>query len=144
MLTLSFVSHAAPSHAGRKNGIKSMEVNVGAEALARKARSHARLSLEGVPINRNLPVIEDAAEAKHRSKEEVAWRAMALLLVAVKGEGQEQSTVIEVVEDYGLGTTLYPSRKGVHLRSSANRISAHPVAWRYEAAWVLLWSLGYV
>jgi hypothetical protein len=64
------------------------------QALQRKERSEARLRSEGVPINSSLPFIEAEGEAKHRTVDEVAYRALALLLVAVKGQGLP-ATVLE-------------------------------------------------
>src|SRR5688572_32568709 len=60
------------------------------EALERKKRSIARLKQEGVRISEFLPVIDDSKGAKARSSEEVAKRAIAVCLTAVKGEGIDQ------------------------------------------------------
>src|SRR5262245_61974031 len=102
LLTLASGANSAPTLGERKEKIKSMETKVSPEALRRKERSEAILRGEAVPLNKYLPVIETEKEAKRRTKEEVAYRAMALLIVAVKGEGLEQAIVENIVRDYGL------------------------------------------
>jgi hypothetical protein len=126
------------------------------EQLARKARSEAQLEAEGVPFIAHLPVVESEAEAKIRSKEEVARRAMALLLVAASGEGlgqdlraggavrRPQDVLGHVIERYGLRDAFTPEEKALlkgKRRSPQDVIGA---TWRNESAWVLLWALGYV
>ena len=66
---------------------KGIFEGIPAEAVERKHRSETVLRAEGVPFIFHLPVIETAAEALKRSKEEVALRALCLLIVAAKGEG---------------------------------------------------------
>jgi len=58
-----------------------MENDVTAEAR-RAERSEAILRAEGVPINRWLSVIETEEEAKLRTKNEVCYRALSLIVVA--------------------------------------------------------------
>ena len=93
ILILSLVTGqaAAQSLNERKEKIRAMETKVSPDSIQRKSRSEATLRTEGVPINKSLPVIESEKDAKRRTKEEVAYRTLALLVVAVKGEGLEQS-----------------------------------------------------
>ena len=121
-----------------------MEFNASVEALERKARSDSRLISEGVPVSKSLPAIEDSLEIKLRSKEEVAWRAMALLVVAVKGEGVEQKIVDEIVKDYGLEGHFTPAEAAFIKNPAPTEHDRIQFAWRYEGAWSLLWALGYV
>jgi hypothetical protein len=74
---------SAPSLNERKEKIQSMETKISPEAASRKERSEILLRAEGVPINKTLPVIETEREAKRRTKDEIAYRALALLVVAV-------------------------------------------------------------
>lgn len=121
-----------------------MESAAPVEALERKHRSEEILSTESVPLNPHLPVIETEDESIRRSVEEVAYRALALIVVAVKGEGLEQEIVERIATEYELHAHFSPKElafiRDVH-PSQKDRIQ---FAWRYEAAWVMLWSLGYV
>lgn len=129
---------------GRKNQIQEIEARATDEALARRERSMARLCEENVPVNKHLPAIEDASTALRRDKEEVAWRAMALLVVAMKGEGMDQSTVDRIVGDYGLLARFSPAEAAFIQDPAPTDHTRIQFAWRYEAAWTLFWALGYV
>jgi len=128
----------------RKERIQAMEFRAKAAALERKARSEARLEAEGVQFIGHLPAIEDVQGVRRRSKEEIAWRAMALLVVAVKGEGLEHSAVGEIVAEYGLEEHFTPKEAEFIQNPSPTDHDRIQFVWRYEAAWTLLWALGYV
>jgi len=136
------VSAASPNE--RKEKIQSMETKVSPEAISRKERSEALLRAEGVPINKTLPVIETEWEAKTRTKDEVAYRALALLVAAVKGEGLDQPTVDRIIKDYGLEPHFTPKERSFIKNALPSQHDRVKFAWRYEAAWTLLWALGYV
>lgn len=138
------VSHGAPSTQERQKKIQAMETNVSPEALQRKQRSESLLRTEGVPVNEFLPVIETAQEATRRTRDEVALRALALLVVAVKGEGLEQPVVERVVAEYGLAKHFTPKEKAFIANPAPSQHDRVQFTWRYEAAWVLLWALGYI
>lgn len=137
-------AQGAPGLNERKQKIKSMETNMSPEAVQRKERSEAMLRAEGVPINKYLPVVETESASKHRSKDEVAHRALALLVVAVKGEGLEQAVVERLVSTYGLAKYFSPKEAAFIRNASPSEHDRIQFVWRYEAAWVLLWALGYV
>lgn len=118
--------------------------DISEEARERKYRSEAILSREGVRINLFLPVIETEAEMKRRTKEEVAYRTMALLAVAVKGEGLEQPRVEEFITEYGTREHFTPEeRVFIEDPAPSDEVRAR-FSWRYEAVWTLLWALSFV
>ncbi len=144
LLMAAQLAVSAPSLSERKEKIKSMETKVSPEALRRKEQSETILRAEGVPINKFLPVIETESEAKFRSQEQVAYRALALLIVAVKGEGLEQPVVEGVIKDYNIEKYFTPNEAAFIHNPSPSEHDKLQFVWRYEAAWVLLWALGYV
>jgi len=91
-----------------------------------------------------LPVIETSAEVKPRTKEEVAYRALSLLTVALKGEGLEQQLVDDIVRKYGLTSQLTPNEAVFIADPNPSERDRIQFTWRYECAWVLLWALRYV
>lgn len=143
LATLLPCASAAPP-AERKERIEAVAAGATPDALARKARSEVRLRHEGVPINESLPAIEDLKEIERRSKEEIAWRAMALLVVAAKGEGVDQSQVDGMIDEYGLAAHFTPKERAFIVDASPSDEDRVQFVWRYEAAWTLLWALGYV
>jgi hypothetical protein len=114
------------------------------EALNRRLRSEAILQAEGIPFLGALYCIEPAAEALKRSKEEVALRTLCLLIVALKGEGLEQELVEQALKSYELRPHLTPKELAFVLDSSPSQHDRIQFSWRYEAAWALLWALGFV
>ena len=113
-------------------------------SLERKRRSEAILQIEGVPFIAHLPVIEDEETTQIRPLEEVAWRAMALNVVAVRGEGLEQGRVLEIIEQYNLEPALTPKEREFILNDEPSEHDRVQFVWRYECYWVLLWALSYV
>ena len=115
-----------------------------AEAIERRLRSETILRAEGVPFLAALPVVETTAEALKRSKEEVALRTLCLLFVAAKGEGLEDEIAERVLKSYELRPHLTPKELAFVLDNSPSQHDRIQFAWRYEAAWTLLWALGFV
>ena len=119
-------------------------MKISAEATDRKFRSETILRAEGIPFFAQLPVIETTAEALKRPKEEVALRTLCLLFVAAKGEGLRQEVVEGVLESYELRPHLTPKELGFVLDNSPSQHDRIQFTWRHEAAWTLLWALGFV
>ena len=128
----------------RKEHIKKMEAKVSTLAENRKQRSESILKEFKVPINKHLPYIADEKEAFVRTKEEVAIRALSLLVVAVKAEGLEQDIVESVIDRYSLQKAFTPNEIAFIQDTSPSQFDKTQFIWRYEAAWSLLWALGYV
>ncbi len=129
----------------RKRNIEKREAHaLSPEALERKVRSVARLKSEGVPTIEHLPVIEDSKEAKIRTKEEIARRAIAVCLTAVKGEGVDQEAVDSLVKQYGAEKFFSPQEAAFIKNPHPTQKELVKFSWRYECYWVLLWSLGYI
>ncbi|PIT05973.1 hypothetical protein TSA1_09270 [Bradyrhizobium nitroreducens] len=115
-----------------------------AEAIDRRLRSERILQAEGVPFLAALPVIETAAEALKRSKEEVALRTLCVLFVAAKGEGLGEDLVEQLLGSYELRPHLTPVELAFVLDKSPSQHDRIQFTWRHEAAWTLLWALGFV
>ena len=128
----------------RREHIEQMETEISISSAKRKVRSEQILSKYNVPINKNLPYIEDEHEALVRSTEEIVKRAIALLTVAVKAHGVNQEGIDGIVETYDLESVLSPNEVKFINDESPSEYDTTQFIWRYEAAWVLLWALGYV
>jgi hypothetical protein len=128
----------------RKDKIYKMDTGTSKEAIERKNRSELVLKKQNVPINDFLPGIELEADSKRRTADEISYRCLALLIVAVKGEGVEQPQVNELVKEYGLDSYFTPKEKEFLNQKKPTEHQRVQFTWRYEAAWTLLWALGYV
>ncbi|WP_426407215.1 DUF4272 domain-containing protein [Bradyrhizobium ganzhouense] len=115
-----------------------------AEIIDRKLRSEGILRAEGVPVLATLPAIESTGEALKRSKEEVALRTLCVLFVAAKGEGLGEDLVEQLLESYELRPHLTPVELAFVLDKSPSQHDRIQFTWRHEAAWTLLWALGFV
>ena len=128
----------------RKQHIKNQESKVSEEAEERRSRSVAILKKESVPVLDNLPLIETGAESTRRTTEQVATRAMALCIVAVKGEGIEQKFINDLVEKYKLAAAFTPEEKKFIDNPTPTEKERIQFAWQYECYRVMLWALNYV
>ncbi|UCH46629.1 MAG: DUF4272 domain-containing protein [Betaproteobacteria bacterium] len=113
-------------------------------AIQRKERSERILSSEGVPVNPDLPLLEVRHGAGPRDKEEVALRTLCVLMTAIKAERMDQTMVLRVVRQYGLAAYFSREEKDFIRDPQPSEKQRSRFLWRYEAAWTLLWSLGYV
>jgi len=116
--------------------------NASPEALERKARSEAKLKADRVTVNATLPVIESESEAKIRTRDAVVERAVALMIVAVKGEGLEQDGVLKNQEKLGAATFFSPKEKAFVANLRPTQSEKAQFGWEYECLGVMLWALG--
>ncbi|MBE7462909.1 MAG: DUF4272 domain-containing protein [Planctomycetes bacterium] len=114
------------------------------EALERKRRSIAILKASRIPVMDGLPVIEAESASVRRSANEVAVRAMALCVVACKGEGLEQEVVQSLIKKFQLETAFTPEEVAFLENPSPTQHERTQFVWRYECYWVLLWALGHI
>lgn len=114
------------------------------EAQERRARSEKILKEEGVPINDWLPFIETVSESTRRDTQEVAIRAMALCIVAAKGEGVDQDLIDQLVKSFDLASSFTPKERVFIENTNASQHDHIQFVWRYECYWVMLWALGFV
>lgn len=128
----------------RQKHIQHQEAKVSDEAHSRKDRSIAILKAENVPFIEHLPLIETEAESTRRTDEQVATRAMALCVVAVKGEGLDQEIINKLIDDYQLASAFTPNEKEFINNPNPTQHDRVQFAWRYECYWVMLWALGFI
>ncbi len=112
--------------------------------IRRKERSERILSSEGVPVNPRLPLLEIGDDVGSRTKEEVALRTLCVLMTAIKAERMDQTMVLRVICQYGLAPHFSPREKDFIRSPEPSDQQRTRFSWRCEAAWTLLWALGYV
>ena len=114
------------------------------EAIKRKERSERILLSEGVPINSDLQLYQLSSDGQPRSDGDVAIRALCVLMTAMKAERMDQTMVLRVTRQYGLASHFSPIEKEFIRNAAPTAHEKTVFVWRYEAAWVLLWALGYI
>lgn len=115
-----------------------------AAQLARKARSEAILTTEGVPFIAWLPMVEDEGDYRPRSAEEIAGRAFALTLVAYKATSSDHKGANEVWAEVRDRVSLTPSEAEFLRDPQPSQQDRVHFSWQSEAARPLFWMLGYV
>lgn len=112
--------------------------------LARKARSEARLRQTGVLLNEALPWL---GRNGIRTPEEIAYRASALILVALRAEvclsGQHTNPLAQnILTERKLWDSVTPLERAFLDKAAPTEHEALQFVWRYEGVLVLLWALG--
>lgn len=115
-----------------------------AAQLERRARSVAVLKSLGVPYLAGLPVTENADELEPRTSQEVADRAVAVAIAAVKGESNDHAFTQELVTQFGAHGLFSPTEQAFIDNPSPAQQELIDHAWHYEALHVLLWALGHL
>jgi hypothetical protein len=116
------------------------------EAEDRKKRSEDILKKHNIAVP-SLPRLVSTKEVKLRELEEVARRTMALCIVAARAEGNPKlpvGEVLKLIAMRGLAKDLTSAEKVFLGAPSPDKKTMQQYLWRYEAAWMLMWALGYV
>ncbi len=113
------------------------------EQLKRKAKYTKLVASLNVPVTESLPVIEDSKSIQPRSAEEIAKRAVAVTVAAVKGEGMPHDEVMGIVKEWGVISYFSPEELQFINKPNVTDQERLKFSWRYEGLDVLLWALGY-
>jgi len=144
VLLLILVLPADAADAPRTDARLSGPVSPSPEAIARKARSVERLKADGVPVPDKLPVIADTQTARVRTRDEIARRAVAVCLTALKAERADMDTIEGLVKRYKAEKFFTPEEL-VFIESGAPTNEERTrYLWRYEGLVVLMWAAGYI
>lgn len=111
------------------------------EQLDRKTESEIFLKEKGIKVNQNLPCVESSEGVTIRTVKEVVDRVYALVTVAAKGEGVEQSNLDRVIADKKINS-FSPTEHTVIFASELTDQQRAYATWRYESLYVMLWALG--
>ncbi|WP_458121596.1 DUF4272 domain-containing protein [Paenibacillus sp. Z6-24] len=119
---------------------------------SRKQRSNQWLESRGIPVNATLPArLGDELADGIRTRDEVAARAVAICITAVKGEcvgaGETTETTRELIDriirQYDADRFFTLEEKAFIEQDQPGQEAAARFSWCYEALWVMLWALGH-
>lgn len=122
------------------------------EGADRKQRNLAYLKEKQVPYVEHLPELPPLSELKVKSREDIARRAAALLIViqyacdvAQEGDLEESKAFVNgLLEQFGVKEALTEAEKDLLAQAEPEYQDAVNLVWQYEAYWALLWALGVV
>lgn len=113
-------------------------------AQLRKVKNENILLQQGIPVYKSLPPIINDQKVIIRDKHEIAQRAIALCIVALKAEGLEGKKINQFLKRFKANDFLTAKeQKFIQEKITKQTDKAH-FSWQYECYWVLLWVLGYV
>ena len=113
----------------------------------RQARCEEELGQFGIRTPATLPPVVSEIDVVLRSAPEVARRAMALLVVALRAESLmcPELAVADLREKRPLALRALTPKEQAFLNDVApDQQQITNFAWRYEALWLLAWALGLV
>ena len=111
-------------------------------SIRRKARTEEFLSSVGVPLNVNLPRVEDDSEVKLRDALDVERRSIVLYGISAVGFGAKSERAVSWFKDQALWDSVSPSEKAFLTGESPSQQQIVEASWRVESLWTLLWSMG--
>lgn len=108
----------------------------------RKAKSEELLRSIGVPLNLNLPLVEDESEIRLPAALDVARRSLVLYSVSAVGFGAASQRAVNWLKDQDLWEFVSPD-EGVFLtKEEPSEQEVFEASWRVESLATLLWSMG--
>lgn len=127
---------------GAKAGADLPPPPASAAAIARKAHTDALLKEHKVPLNpAGQPMVE---EEICRTQAEVAGRALALLLVGLKGNRVADAPLRRLAESLDILPALSPSEREFWALAEPDEAACFAALWQMEGCWAALWALGWV
>ncbi|MBA4536391.1 DUF4272 domain-containing protein [Bacillus aquiflavi] len=123
------------------------------EGQQRKERSLSILTENHIPYIEHLPQLPPEAEITFRTKEEIAQRAVALLMIiqfacdVANHNNIEESREFmkQLLRKYNVEHAVTQREWDfLHSHNEGIETEAIQLIWQYEAYWVLIWALGFV
>jgi Domain of unknown function (DUF4272) len=116
------------------------------DARERKARSERELARLGIRVPATLPPVIGEAEVELRPALEVAQRALALFVVAIRAESLGAGNDIPIAELQerrpAAFQVLTPNESSFLNTAAPEQQQIVNFTWRYEALFLLQWALG--
>jgi len=122
-------------------------ISLSRDARDRQVRCEEELGQFGVHTPATLPPVVSEIDVVLRSAPEVARRAMALFVVALRAESLmcPELAVADLREKRPLALRALTPKEQAFLNDAApDQQQITNFAWRYEALWLLAWALGLV
>jgi hypothetical protein len=110
------------------------------DAFDRRGRTHSRLEAEGIFYHPGLMLLPGANEVRLPGPDDIALRALALLMVACEGTGLGEHIVDSLIDEYR--PPFSPAEWRWFESPARGPEETRNFGWRFEAALPLLWAVG--
>lgn len=123
------------------------------EGEQRKGKTIAYLKDHGIPFIDSLPQLPPLAQCQFKTQEDIARRAVALLIVIQYAcdvaQGEEdihgsKDFFMSMLQKYGVEHQLTENERKLLQDEEPMMQEAVNTSWQYEAYWALIWALGLV
>ena len=118
-----------------------------ADARGRKLQVEQELMTKGISVPELLPPVISEREVFLRSAEDVAWRSIALFIVAVRAESIASGRAIPIDQLQSKSPMAFqattPQESDFLNNDSPEQQRVIEMAWRYEGLYLLQWALGF-
>ena len=114
------------------------------ESLRRLRRSEKYLGMWAIGADTSAVPVITADRVGLPDVGDVHGRLLALVLLGLKGQGLGQVEVFAFADAYDVWPALDAAEHDFVLDDAAQQHDLVQAAWRFDAAWVLLWALGLV
>ncbi|MDR0269719.1 DUF4272 domain-containing protein [Paenibacillus sp.] len=122
------------------------------EGERRKRASIAYIQERNIPYLESLPELPPISDCLWKAQEDIARRAVALLIVIqyacdVSQGGdlaESKEFVMDLLQKFGVERHLTENERELLLDEKPAEQAAVNIAWQYEAYWALIWVLGLV
>ena len=113
------------------------------DPVERRAISNDLIRFRGIPVNPDLPILEDEDEVRVQSVRKIMERATVLaVLNQLAFDRYTPEAVWEYLSQYDLLKWLTPKEHTFLANPTADRKENE--TWKIEAIWALMWALGIV
>ncbi len=109
-----------------------------------KDASQVRLSLAGIPVNPNLPLLDSFPDLTPRSACEVASRAFTMSYIVGISFGDSASETLERIRKDGLEEHLTPNEKIFLTKSSYSEQDRNWAYWHGESVLSCAWAMNLI
>jgi hypothetical protein len=119
----------------------------GQPASVRKFLTEKRLEKEGIPVNPQLPLIDDYKSVKLRNPKDVARRILILSVVIEIAYGKSPTSKAEAAAWlHSTDLSKYAANSEIHFltKDTDDHVLKPQLSWRVEAQKVLFWSIGLI
>lgn len=112
-------------------------------AEQRKAETEKLLEAHHIPFIVHLPLVDEEAEAKIRSGQEIAERIIVLAYLGYVAEvPEDRQKVVRFLKDNDLWNAITANECRLFEKEELTDQEHINISWKTEASWVLLWSIG--